>query len=97
MSIFIVPQTLAEETHHIMNSYRWGCDRDRDRNTKGLSWDKLSMRKDESGMDLRNFNVFNIALLGKQEWRIMTQQNTLVLTLFKTKYLSHCDFHEMEI
>jgi hypothetical protein len=35
-----------------------------------------------------------IAMLGKQGWRVMNNQNILIAKLFKARYFSHSDFLE---
>lgn len=52
------------------------------------------MSKCDGGMGFRNLYVFNVALLGKQGWRFMSQPDTLVAKLFKAKYYLKWDFLE---
>ena len=37
-------------------------------------------------MGFRQLHAFNLAMLGKQGWRLMTNQDTAVLKVFKSKY-----------
>ena len=52
------------------------------------------MAKKDGGMGFRNLHVFNVPLLGKQGWGLMTQSDTLVAKLFKAKYFPKCNFLE---
>jgi hypothetical protein len=52
------------------------------------------MHKKDGSMSFKNLSVFNVAMLGKQGCRIMTNPNTLISRLYKAKYYPHCDFLE---
>lgn len=51
-----------------------------------MSWDRMSVRKSEGGMDFRNVRDFNIALLGKQIWRFLVHPDKLVSRIFIARY-----------
>lgn len=42
-------------------------------------------------MGFCNLKAFNLALLGKQAWRLQTQPDLLVSRLYKAKYYPHGD------
>ena len=49
------------------------------------------------GMDFRNLHVFNLALLAKQGWRILTNPNSLVARVYKAKYFPYDDILRAKI
>lgn len=51
-----------------------------------MSWAKLSVHKDRGGIGFRNFHDFNLALLGKQLWRLITCPNRLSSIIYKARY-----------
>ncbi|XP_074377605.1 uncharacterized protein LOC141719122 [Apium graveolens] len=48
--------------------------------------------KSSGRMGFRNFRDFNVSMLGKQGWRIITNPNTLVSRLYKARYFVDTDF-----
>ena len=67
-------------------------DEENRRKTHWLAWDKLTRPKGEGGMGFRDLHLFNLALLGKQGWRLITNPNTLCARVLKSKYFPDTDF-----
>jgi len=49
------------------------------------------------GMGFRNLHAFNLALLAKQWWRILTNPNSLVAQVYKAKYFPYDDILSAKI
>lgn len=47
---------------------------------------RLSVRKDDGGLGFHNLQVLNLAMLEKQYWRFLSNSDTLVSKIFKSKY-----------
>ena len=56
-----------------------------------IAWDKLAIPKSQGGMGFRDMHAFNIALLGKQAWRIITNPASLCSQVLSTRYLHNQD------
>ncbi|WJX93691.1 hypothetical protein P8452_75185 [Trifolium repens] len=97
MSIFTLPSSLCDEIEKMLNSFWWGHSGAQNRGIHWLSWDKLSMHKNDGGMGFKNLATFNLALLGKQGWRILTTPNTLIAKLYKAKYFPNGEFLESSL
>jgi len=61
------------------------------------SWNRLSISKSNGGLGFRELAVFNKALLAKQGWRILTNQDSLVARVFTDIYFPSGDFKAMGV
>ena len=50
------------------------------------------MRKEWGGMGFHNIYGFNLAMLGKQGWKFLTNPDAMVSRIFKDKYFPNGDF-----
>lgn len=48
--------------------------------------------KDKDGMGFRDLAKFNIALIAKQGWRLITNPDSLLAQVLKSKYYLETDF-----
>ena len=62
-----------------------------------ISWKKLCTPKDRGDMGFKDLRAFNLALLTKQGWRIMQNQNSLVHNVLKVKYFATNSFLEAQL
>ncbi|XP_059281325.1 uncharacterized mitochondrial protein AtMg00310-like [Lycium ferocissimum] len=53
------------------------------------SWEKLCELKFRGGLGFRDLKAFNMALLAKPTWRILTEPELQVSRLMKSKYFSN--------
>lgn len=51
-----------------------------------MSWDRMCMKKSDGDMRFRKLHDFNLALLGKQAWRLVTIAESMVNRVFKVRY-----------
>ncbi|KAK4406651.1 hypothetical protein Sango_0671600 [Sesamum angolense] len=84
MSCFQLPCSLLKELHSLAANFFWhGGDR---KEIHWLAWDKMCMSKSVEGLGFRNLEAFNLALLGKQLWRILSRPHSLVGRVFKQNF-----------
>jgi hypothetical protein len=86
MSLFHLPTTLITTIERMMNSFWWGHGRTSHRGINWLSWEKLSMHKNNSGLSFKDLSAFNLVMLGKQGWKFLTNPQSLVSRIFKARY-----------
>ncbi|XP_074376770.1 uncharacterized protein LOC141718284 [Apium graveolens] len=66
----------------VYNGYRYSL----------LRWDSMCERKSAGGFGFRKLQSFNIALLGKQGWRLLTNTDSLVSEIYKARYYPEGSF-----
>nr|DAD30368.1 TPA_asm: hypothetical protein HUJ06_009219 [Nelumbo nucifera] len=86
MSTFMIHVSFSKELERMMNSFWWGNSNSNGGGIKWLRWEKLCARKEEGGMGFRDMQAFNLAMLTKQGWNILSNPYVLVCRVFKAKY-----------
>ncbi|XP_019155928.1 PREDICTED: uncharacterized protein LOC109152735 [Ipomoea nil] len=93
MSIYLLPMTLCVSLERLMNRYWWGKSNVVD-GIHWLAWDKMCVPKKYGGMGFKRLHEFNLALLGKHGWRLLTSPDSLVARIFKARYFPNTAFYE---
>jgi len=57
-----------------------------------MSWERLSTPKCFGGMGFKNLKAFNMAMIGKEAWKLVTSPNSLIIKLLKAKYYPRSDY-----
>ncbi|XP_030503490.1 uncharacterized protein LOC115718807 [Cannabis sativa] len=86
MNVFLIPVGICQDIERAITKFWW-----RSNKNKGihwLSWDKLTKHKSNGGMGFRDLRDFNLALLAKQGWRLLTCGNSLMGKIYKARYFS---------
>lgn len=91
MSVFKFPKTLIASLHSAMATFWWSSDEHK-RKIHWLSWDKLCLPKEQGGMGFRDLECFNQALLAKQAWRIIDDDDCLMSRVMCGKYFENNNF-----
>ena len=68
-----------------MRSFWWG-QKQQEAKIAWVGWKKMCKPKSLDGMGFRNLHAFNLALLAKQVWRILTNPSSLAARILKAKY-----------
>ena len=85
MSCFKLSKGFCHEINMLMATYWWG-DSDSKRRIHWKSWDSLCCSKLDGGLGFKDFESFNLALLAKQWWRIMSNEDSVSYKVLKGKY-----------
>jgi hypothetical protein len=91
MSCYKLPNGCCDEIENMIARFWWGS-QEGNRKIHWLSWERMSKSKKSGGMGFRGFRNFNKALLGKQCWRLLTNENSLMARLFKSRYYPRSNF-----
>lgn len=68
-----------------------GGGKDKSRRLHMLSWDCMCFPKDMGGIGFRDLRHFNVALLGRQVWRLISCKDTLCFKVLSAKYFPEGD------
>lgn len=92
MSVFLLPLNTCKEIETLMNGYWWGHNSNEVKGIRWMTWSRLCKSKKHGGLGFRSLRNFNLALLGKQAWRMIQNPNTLMSRIYKARYFPGTDF-----
>ena len=61
-----------------------------------LSKDTLCTSKDHGGLGFRDLHLFNLAMLARQGWRILTNPDSLYARVLRAKYFPDGDLLKVQ-
>ena len=96
MSIFKFPRKVCDGVNSILAKYWWGQTRS-EKKIHWINWKKMCTPKKKGGMGFRDFHAFNLAMLAKQAWRLVTGTHSLFYRVYKARYFPRCSFMEAEL
>ncbi|XP_042952134.1 uncharacterized protein LOC122289223 [Carya illinoinensis] len=96
MSCFKLPRSLCSELEGMMARF-WVGQKSNERKICWINWKKMCESKLSGGLGFKNLQMFNMALLAKQGWRIMTQESSLLHRIFKARYFATSSFKDSKL
>lgn len=94
MSCFKLPGYLFNSIEKAIRQFWWGSAA-----TRGMAWSSsgpLCRSKAQGGLGFRDLRSFNLALLEKQCWRLITYPDSLLGRILQARYFSNTSFFEAE-
>lgn len=86
MSVFIQPLELCKDLERIMCKFWWRTGHSTNRGIHWMSWERLSKRKTQGGMGFRSVHDYNVAMVGKQGWRLIMNPESLFSRIYRARY-----------
>ena len=96
MACFKLPRGLCEKLNSMIRSFWWGSKNGK-RKPHWISWDTMTMPKYMGGLGFKDFELFNLALLARQAWRILQFPETLSARIIKAVYFPLSDIMEASL
>ena len=86
------PRGLCQHINLIIRKFWWGSTINGRRKTNWVAWEKLIQPKFMGGLGFRDIELFDLALLARQAWRILQNPMAMTAQLSKVVYYPACDF-----
>lgn len=96
MSVFRFPKNLCEDITRSFARIWWGSSSNK-KKMHWFKWDSLCLPKSLGGLNFRDIEGCNKALIAKQVWRIMSNPNDLVSRFLKSLYYNNSNILEAEL
>jgi len=64
----------------------WWAQQENEKKMHWLPWSTLASRKEKGGLGYRDLHMFNLAMLGRQAWRMLQNPESLCARLQKARY-----------
>jgi len=90
MSCFDLTKTLCDAISSMICRF-WWAQQDNEHKMHWLSREVLCTRKEKGGLGFRDLNLFNLALLARQGWRLLTSPDSLCVRVLRAKYFPDGD------
>ncbi|KAA3457072.1 reverse transcriptase [Gossypium australe] len=95
--VFLAPSGVLSDIKSMIGRVWWGGG-DKQKVWSRLSWDRLCFPKSMGGIGFKDLHLFNVALLGRQVWRLIECKDTLYYRVLSAKYFPNGDiFHLKKI
>lgn len=88
MSCYLLPLDICNKLSAPVARFWWSTGNN-NRGMHWVAWDKICVPVEEGGLGFRDFRDFNLALLAKQVWRLLTHPHSLIARVLKGRYYRH--------
>ncbi|CAK8570652.1 unnamed protein product [Lathyrus sativus] len=85
MSFYKMSVTVWKELDRIQNRFLWGSSTKQPK-TVWIAWNKVCRSTDLGGLGIKKMDLFNISLLQKWKWRILTEKADLWLDVLASRH-----------
>lgn len=96
MFCFGLPRGLCQHIDGLLRKFLWGS-KDGQQKTCWVTWEDMTKPKYMGGLGFREIELFNLALLARQAWRILQYPTSLSARVLKAVYYPNEDFLDAEI
>lgn len=96
MSLFKLPRGLCEHINSIIRGFWWGS-KEGKKKPHWVSWEAMTRPQQDGGLGFRDMELFNLALLARQAWRVLTKSETLSAKILKSVYFAGGEFLSAEL
>jgi hypothetical protein len=91
MSCFKLPRGLCLSINSMLRNFWWGS-KEGKRKPNWVSWETMCSPKFCGGLGFRDIELFNLAMLARQAWRILQNPEALSSRIMKASYYPQGEF-----
>jgi hypothetical protein len=92
MSSFLLPISITSSLDRTFKSFLWGFPKDKARNLSLKSWNSICLPKDEGSLGFRRMHDFNLSLISKLGWKLLSNSDCLWVNQLQKKYIKYGNF-----
>jgi hypothetical protein len=96
MACFRLPRGLCEHINSLIRGFWWGS-KEGKRKPHWVSWQVMTSPKYMGGLGFRDLELFNLALLARQGWRLLQDPSSLSARILKAVYFPSTSFLDAEL
>jgi hypothetical protein len=96
MACFKLPRGLCQHINAMIRRFWWGS-REGERKPSWVSWKEMCKPKHMGGLGFRDMELFNLALLARQGWRMLQNPDSLSARILKARYFPITDLLYAEV
>jgi hypothetical protein len=96
MACFRLPRGLYLHINTMLRKFWWGS-KEGERKPSWVSWKEMCKPKNMGGLGFRDIELFNLALLARQGWRLLQNPETLSVKILKARYYPSTDLLHAEL
>ena len=97
MSVLLLPLGVCYDIEKVLNSFWWGSKKNGGQGISWLRWDRLCIPNIGGGLGFQKLHDFNLALLGKQGWKFLTNPSSLVSQIYQARYYKNSSFFKAKL
>jgi hypothetical protein len=85
MSVFKLTKQIIKGIITVISQFWWGDD-DQQKHMHWFAWWKMCVPKKQGGMGFHDLHCFNLSMLAKRVWRLISVTDSLCATVLRAKY-----------
>ncbi|XP_060974711.1 uncharacterized mitochondrial protein AtMg00310-like [Cannabis sativa] len=98
MRVFLLTKEIRSSLEGMMAKFWWKSQSSStSKGVSWVSWKRLCQHKNFGGLGFRDLRDYNLSFLGKQGWRLLTMEDTLVAKIYKARYYPQGSFLNAEL
>jgi hypothetical protein len=84
-SFYKAPRCVIQQLVRIQRNFLWGSGIE-NKKICWIKWDQICLPRDKGGLGVKNLELFNLALLSKWKWRMLSDVEAMWMSLIRFRY-----------